>query len=114
MKQTLTRSLVPELVMPLSYCLRAKVQRFALFSALDYRRLNLIQKVYMGSRDEGRARDAIKQLENEGIDAGRVHWLNLDLSDPRLARRTGQEILDKEQRLDILGMYQSHQALYNG
>ncbi|KAJ7165624.1 NAD-P-binding protein [Mycena crocata] len=59
-------------------------------------------KVYMGARDKGRAEEAIKQLNSEDIKDGSVHWLNLELSDPRAARRAGQEFLEKETRLDII------------
>ncbi|KAJ7916327.1 hypothetical protein B0H13DRAFT_1998308 [Mycena leptocephala] len=60
-------------------------------------------KVYMGARDEGRALEAIKQLQAENINDGSVHWLKLDLSDPRAAQRAAQEFLEKEKRLDIIG-----------
>ncbi|KAJ7775746.1 NAD-P-binding protein [Mycena maculata] len=59
-------------------------------------------KVYMGSRDQGRAEAAIKQLESENINDGSVHWFKLDLSDPRTAKSAAKEFLEKEQRLDIL------------
>ncbi|KAJ7901656.1 NAD-P-binding protein [Mycena leptocephala] len=59
-------------------------------------------KVYMGARDEGRALEAIKQLQAENINDGSVHWLKLDLSDPRAAQRAAQEFLEKENRLDII------------
>ncbi|KAJ7661490.1 NAD-P-binding protein [Mycena polygramma] len=59
-------------------------------------------KVYMAARDEGRALAAIKQLEAENINDGSVHWLKLDLSDPRAAQRAAHEFLEKEKRLDIL------------
>ncbi|KAJ7683577.1 NAD-P-binding protein [Mycena rosella] len=62
-------------------------------------------KVYMAARDEGRAAAAIKQLQDENINDGSVHWLKLDLSDPRDARRAANEVLEKEQRLDILGTF---------
>ncbi|THV07505.1 NAD(P)-binding protein [Dendrothele bispora CBS 962.96] len=59
-------------------------------------------KVYMGARDQDRATEAITKLEEEGINDGSVHWLKLDLSDPRTAQSAGKEFLEKEQRLDIL------------
>ncbi|KAJ7735625.1 NAD-P-binding protein [Mycena maculata] len=59
-------------------------------------------KVYMGARDQGRAEAAIKQLESEDINDGSVHWLKLDLTDPRAARAAAKELLEKEKRLDIL------------
>ncbi|KAF8985345.1 hypothetical protein BDQ17DRAFT_1495390, partial [Cyathus striatus] len=60
-------------------------------------------KVYMAARDEGRATDAIRKLETEGIADGSVQWLKLDLSDPRLARQSAEEFAKRENRLDILG-----------
>ncbi|KAJ7039450.1 NAD-P-binding protein [Mycena alexandri] len=59
-------------------------------------------KVYMAARDEGRALEAIKQLQAENLNDGSVHWLKLDLSDPRVAQATAKEFLKKETRLDIL------------
>jgi NAD(P)-dependent dehydrogenase (short-subunit alcohol dehydrogenase family) len=61
-------------------------------------------QVYIAARDEGRTTEAMKQLQAENINDGSVHWLKLDLSDPRAARRAANEFLEKEQRLDILGM----------
>ena len=57
----------------------------------------------MAARDEGRATAAIKQLQSEDINDGSVHWLKLDLTDPRAAQQSAREFLTKEQRLDILG-----------
>ena len=57
----------------------------------------------MAARDENRAREAIRHLEEEGTNDGTVEWLKLDLSDPRLAVRSAKELLEKETRLDILG-----------
>ncbi|KAJ6544281.1 hypothetical protein B0H19DRAFT_1309592 [Mycena capillaripes] len=56
----------------------------------------------MAARDEGRALAAIKQMQSEDIKDGSVHWLKLDLSDPRAAQRAAQEFLEKETRLDII------------
>ncbi|KAJ6575572.1 hypothetical protein DFH09DRAFT_915294, partial [Mycena vulgaris] len=50
-----------------------------------------------------RAPEAIQKLQAEGLKDGNVHWLQLDLSDPRAAHRSVEEFLEKEQRLDILG-----------
>jgi len=60
-------------------------------------------KVYMAARSEKKALDAIKQLEAEGIEKGRVEWLYLDLSDLRKAKHAAEEFLKREKRLDILG-----------
>ncbi|KAJ7362538.1 NAD-P-binding protein [Mycena albidolilacea] len=59
-------------------------------------------KVYMGARNGGRAAEAIERLKAENIGDGSVHWLELDLSDPRLASQVAKEFLSKEERLDIL------------
>ncbi|PPR03222.1 hypothetical protein CVT26_008070 [Gymnopilus dilepis] len=59
-------------------------------------------KVYIAARNEQKALDAIKQLETEGIEDGKLEWLKLDLSDPRLAKQAAKEFLEKESRLDIL------------
>ena len=60
-------------------------------------------KVYMAARNESRALAAIEQLNAEDMADGSVHWLKLDLSDPRLAKQAAEEFLHKEKRLDILG-----------
>ncbi|KAJ7235307.1 NAD-P-binding protein [Mycena haematopus] len=59
-------------------------------------------KVYMAARSEERALAAITQLQSENINDGSVHWLKLELSDPRAAKRAAQDFLEKETRLDIL------------
>ncbi|KAF9564497.1 NAD-P-binding protein [Agrocybe pediades] len=59
-------------------------------------------KVYIAARNEQRAQDAMNQLRKEGMEDGVVEWLSLDLSDPRLAKRSAEEFLKKEERLDIL------------
>jgi NAD(P)-dependent dehydrogenase (short-subunit alcohol dehydrogenase family) len=59
-------------------------------------------QVYMACRREDAYKDAVRRLEEAGLGDGTVHWLHLDLSDPRLARKAAQELLDKEDRLDIL------------
>lgn len=61
-------------------------------------------KVYLAARDEGKATRAIETLKEEGISPGEVVWLQLDLSDPRLAKKAAEEFISKEDRLDILGM----------
>lgn len=67
-------------------------------------------KVYLAARDEGRATQAIEALKEEGITPGQVVWLQLDLSDPRLAKKAAEEFVSKEERLDILGM-SSHREM---
>ncbi|KAF9235463.1 NAD(P)-binding protein [Melanogaster broomeanus] len=61
-------------------------------------------KVYMAARNKSKAEEAIAKLKEEGLAPGNgeVIWLELDLSDPRNAKRTAEEFLSKEKRLDIL------------
>ncbi|KAF4615731.1 hypothetical protein D9613_012455 [Agrocybe pediades] len=59
-------------------------------------------KVYMAARNEGKAREAIKQLKEEDIADGTVEWLELDLEDPRKAKKAAEKFLKKEKRLDVL------------
>ncbi|KAF5362156.1 hypothetical protein D9756_002152 [Leucocoprinus leucothites] len=59
-------------------------------------------RVYMACRREEAYKEASKRLEEAGLGDGSVHWLHLDLSDPRLASKAAKEFLQKEDRLDIL------------
>ncbi|PPR03717.1 hypothetical protein CVT24_007392 [Panaeolus cyanescens] len=59
-------------------------------------------KVYIAARNESRALDAIQKMQVEGIEDGTLRWLHLDLSDPRLAKKSAEEFASKENRLDIL------------
>jgi hypothetical protein len=45
-------------------------------------------------------------LEAEGLGPGygQVLWHKLDLSDPRDAKKSAEEFLKREQRLDVLGV----------
>ena len=61
-------------------------------------------KVYLGARSEEKAKAAIERLTAEGIGSGQVHHLNLDLSDPKLAKAAAEDFLTKETRLDVLGV----------
>lgn len=65
-------------------------------------------KVYMGARDEKKARAAIQRLHAEGLGPGNgeVVWLSLDLSDPRKVVAAAEEFMQGEERLDVLGGYQ--------
>lgn len=56
----------------------------------------------MATRSEEKYKGALARLESENLGDGSVHWLKLDLSDPRLAKSAAQEFLGKEDRLDIL------------
>ncbi|KAJ7023608.1 NAD-P-binding protein [Mycena alexandri] len=59
-------------------------------------------KVYMATRDATKAKAAIKKMEAEGLGEGSVHFLELDLSDPRAVSRAAKQFAESEQRLDIL------------
>ncbi|KAI0333456.1 NAD-P-binding protein [Cubamyces sp. BRFM 1775] len=61
-------------------------------------------KVYMAARNEQKAKAAIERLQAEGLSPGNgeVHWLKLDLSDPREVKRAAEEFMQKEDRLDVL------------
>ena len=60
--------------------------------------------MYLGVRDESRATGALARLEAEGLGPGNgsVHWLKLDLNDPKIAQEAAREFIKKEKRLDIL------------
>jgi NAD(P)-dependent dehydrogenase (short-subunit alcohol dehydrogenase family) len=62
-------------------------------------------KVYLAARNESRATGAIAKLEADGLGSGEVHWLKLDLSDPRTAKSAAEEFRKREQRLDLLRMF---------
>ncbi|KAF9235465.1 NAD(P)-binding protein [Melanogaster broomeanus] len=55
-------------------------------------------KVYMAARNKSKAEEAIAKLKEEGLAPGNgeVIWLELDLSDPRNAKRAAEEFLSKE------------------
>ncbi|KAG1723176.1 NAD(P)-binding protein [Suillus paluster] len=61
-------------------------------------------KVYMAARNKSKAEAAIAQLKAEGLGPGNgeVIWLELDLKDPRNAKKTAEEFMKLEKRLDIL------------
>lgn len=59
--------------------------------------------VYLGARNEAKARAAMAELEKDGIGRGQVVFLNVNFSDPRWAKAAAEEFLTKESRLDILG-----------
>ncbi|KAF9442867.1 NAD(P)-binding protein [Macrolepiota fuliginosa MF-IS2] len=59
-------------------------------------------RVYLATRNEQGTKEAIERLEKEGIGEGSLHWLKLDLEDPRSAKNSAEEFLKKEDRLDIL------------
>ncbi|KAH9910687.1 NAD-P-binding protein [Epithele typhae] len=59
-------------------------------------------KVYMGARSEERAQAAIAQLEEAGVEKGKVEWLDLDLTYPKKVKAAAEGFMEKESRLDIL------------
>ncbi|OJA18621.1 hypothetical protein AZE42_01759 [Rhizopogon vesiculosus] len=71
-------------------------------------------KVYMAARNQSKAEEAIAQLKEEGLGPGNgeVIWLELDLKDPRNAKKAAEEFMKKEKRLDVLihnaAMYAAH------
>jgi len=58
-------------------------------------------KIYMGARTEERAKAAIAKLDLTGEESS-VEWLELNLGDPREAKKAAERFLEKEERLDIL------------
>ncbi|KAG1856365.1 NAD(P)-binding protein [Suillus subalutaceus] len=61
-------------------------------------------KVYMAARNQTKAEEAIAQLKAEGLGPGNgdVIWLELDLKDPRNAKKAGERFMKQEKRLDVL------------
>lgn len=62
-------------------------------------------KVYFAARNEEKAKACIKRVEEEGLGPGngQAVFLQLDLADPRGAKKAAEEFKAKEERLDILG-----------
>lgn len=44
----------------------------------------------------------MERLRKEGLGEGSLHWLKLDLLDPRVVKSSAEEFMEKEDRLDIL------------
>jgi NAD(P)-dependent dehydrogenase (short-subunit alcohol dehydrogenase family) len=61
-------------------------------------------KVYMAARNKTKAEEAIAKLKAEGMGPGNgdVIWLELDLKDPRNAKKAAEEFMKQEKRLDVL------------
>ena len=63
-------------------------------------------KVYLAARDEGRAKAAIKLLNDEGLgkegSESEVFWHKLDLADPAKTKISAEEFVKKESRLDVV------------
>jgi len=62
-------------------------------------------KVYLTTRSEQKALEAIKRIEAEVVairGSGRLQWLTMDLSSVKSAKAAAQAFLQKEDKLDIL------------
>jgi len=61
-------------------------------------------KVYLGARNEKKAKAAIEVLQSEGLEPGNgeVEWLSVDFSEPHRAKAAAEDFLQKEKRLDVL------------
>jgi NAD(P)-dependent dehydrogenase (short-subunit alcohol dehydrogenase family) len=63
-------------------------------------------KVYLAARNGNVASEAIEKLKSQGLGPGNgeVVWLRFKgLSDPREAKKSAEEFLKLESRLDIIG-----------
>ncbi|KZT38127.1 NAD(P)-binding protein [Sistotremastrum suecicum HHB10207 ss-3] len=61
-------------------------------------------KVYLAARNESKTIGVIQELELAGLGPGNgsLHYINLDLSDPKSINRSAEEFLKREERLDVL------------
>jgi len=61
----------------------------------------------MAARNQSKAEAAIAQLKADGLGPGNgeVIWLELDLVDPKNAKKAAEEFMKRETRLDILSLY---------
>ncbi|KAJ3475072.1 hypothetical protein NLI96_g12075 [Meripilus lineatus] len=61
-------------------------------------------KVYMGARNKDKALEAIQRLKHEGLGPGygEVVWLDVNLSDPRRAKKAAEDFMVRETKLDVL------------
>lgn len=61
----------------------------------------------MAARSEARAKAAIERLRAAGLGPGNgdVVWLKLDLGDSRSAKKAAESFMEKERRLDVVGMW---------
>ena len=71
--------------------------------------------VYLGARNEKKALDAVKSLEEEVAAAhakvgqatpspGKINYHYCDISTPAQARESGENFIKRESRLDVLSM----------
>lgn len=63
-------------------------------------------KVYIAARNEQQSLESIEKLKEDlrlgpGSD-GQVHFLKLDLGDPRNVKKVAEDFMAKESRLDVL------------
>ncbi|PBL04030.1 NAD(P)-binding protein [Armillaria gallica] len=72
-------------------------------------------KVYMAVPDEDMTREALERVEKEGREPGlgEIIWHELDLKDPRNAKKSAERFISRESRLDILSLCirASHQSI---
>jgi len=70
----------------------------------------------MAARNKAKAQAAILALNEEGLGPGNgvVVWLELDLNDPRNAKKAAQEFMTKEDRLDVLSTPPSELDVIHG
>ncbi|PCH41726.1 NAD(P)-binding protein [Wolfiporia cocos MD-104 SS10] len=61
-------------------------------------------KVYVAARSEDSPEEAIQRQYAAGLGNGKgqIVWLPLDLADPRVAKKSAEEFMRKEERLDVL------------
>ncbi|KZS87506.1 NAD(P)-binding protein [Sistotremastrum niveocremeum HHB9708] len=61
-------------------------------------------KIYLAARNESKTIGAIKELELAGLGPGNgsLHYIKLDLSDPQSIKKSAEEFLKREDRLDVL------------
>ena len=61
-------------------------------------------KVYMGARSEGKANEAIRQLQsaNPSLDDKAITWIPLDLASPAAVVAAAEKVSSVASRLDIL------------
>lgn len=63
-------------------------------------------KVYIAGRSKARVEAAIERLRAEGLEPGNgvLEWHELDQSDPRKAKESGENFVTKEKKLDVVGV----------
>lgn len=63
--------------------------------------------MYIGARSEERAKASIKRIEEENTSPGNgkaMYW-HIDLIDPQGVKKSAEEFVKKEQRLDVLSTF---------